>query len=627
MRKFLSFLAAIAVLGVAAPLAAQVKPPMPIDGFTVSPGGVDLRTGLYVTDKVDLTIGDPARGGLEFRRTTRNIIPMGSPGWVSNRKINPLGQFSHNWIMYVIQRADTPVPCCTIQHMDVFPTAEGLSDSFSADRSGSGTTPFSFTQRNTSHYAELTADNPANPGVYTYSLSGGRKIVFGTVQGSNKPSATEVRFANGVVQTLNYDTSGNLWSVVSNAGYALVLEYTTVSGGAYVSKVCALNLAFQTLPSGGSCPSGVPTVSYTYAAASWGSSGEVRMTSMTDVAGQIWTNSLLPIVGTYDAEEKFYAPGQSTPYLTNVRTGDWTSQGSPDGIVSKQTFADGHSYTYHWTSQTYGTEYECCQPVEVLYSTGYAENATTDNLNTTVAYASYYSPGYSHQPIVSAGPEQVTDPLGRTTSYYYCVSCGQQSLYSKTLPQGMKVAIGYDPYWNVTSHTYTPNTGTSAPTITDTAHYNCTTLAVCDKPDYAIDPKGNHTDYTYDTNHGGPLTVSAPADSNGVRPVKRYIYIQRNAWISNGTGGYVQSTPAIWLLSEERSCKTTSTVGNACAGGSADEVVTNYDYGPNSGPNNLLVRGVAVTAGGQTLRTCYTYDTSGRRLSETKPLGTGATCP
>ena len=41
----------------------------------------------------------------------------------------------------------------------------------------------------------------------------------------------------------------------------------------------------------------------------------------------------------------------------------------------------------------------------------------------------------------------------------------------------------------------------------------------------------------------------------------------------------------------------------------------------------LLVRGVAVTADGQTRRTCYGYDALGRRISETKPnAGLGA-CP
>ncbi|NCP12216.1 MAG: hypothetical protein GW859_09770, partial [Sphingomonadales bacterium] len=59
----------------------------------------------------------------------------------------------------------------------------------------------------------------------------------------------------------------------------------------------------------------------------------------------------------------------------------------------------------------------------------------------------------------------------------------------------------------------------------------------------------------------------------------------------------------------------------------ADEVVTDYDYGPNSGPNNLWLRGVAVTADGTTLRTCYGYDANGRKISETQPNANLGSCP
>jgi hypothetical protein len=128
------------------------------------------------------------------------------------------------------------------------------------------------------------------------------------------------------------------------------------------------------------------------------------------------------------------------------------------------------------------------------------------------------------------------------------------------------------------------------------------------------------------------LTETGPA-VNGIRPQKRFEYVQRYAWIRNSTNtGYVQAPNAAWLLTRERYCKTTAAAGAGCAGGSADEVVTDYDYGPNSGPNNLLLRGIAVTATNsagalETQRTCYSYDGLGRRISETKALSNLATCP
>ena len=60
---------------------------------------------------------------------------------------------------------------------------------------------------------------------------------------------------------------------------------------------------------------------------------------------------------------------------------------------------------------------------------------------------------------------------------------------------------------------------------------------------------------------------------------------------------------------------------------SNDEVITTYDYGPNSGPNNLILRGKAVTADGKTLRTCYGHDKQGNKIWETSPNAQPASCP
>jgi hypothetical protein len=58
-----------------------------------------------------------------------------------------------------------------------------------------------------------------------------------------------------------------------------------------------------------------------------------------------------------------------------------------------------------------------------------------------------------------------------------------------------------------------------------------------------------------------------------------------------------------------------------------DETLTTYDYGPDSGPNNLWLRGVVVTAGGVSPRTCYAYDKWGNRISATSPRAGLTSCP
>jgi YD repeat-containing protein len=76
-------------------------------------------------------------------------------------------------------------------------------------------------------------------------------------------------------------------------------------------------------------------------------------------------------------------------------------------------------------------------------------------------------------------------------------------------------------------------------------------------------------------------------------------------------------------------CRSGNPSGAGCALGAGDEVVTDYDYGPDAAANNLLLRGQSVTADGTTLRTCFAYDGLGRKISETSPNGTAglAACP
>jgi len=128
------------------------------------------------------------------------------------------------------------------------------------------------------------------------------------------------------------------------------------------------------------------------------------------------------------------------------------------------------------------------------------------------------------------------------------------------------------------------------------------------------------------------LTETGPA-VGGIRPQTRHSYAQRYAWVSNGAGGYVQAATPVWVRIATSTCRTSAATGNPAApcAAAGDEVLTAYDYGPDSGPNNLLLRGQMVTStdNGVTtvLRTCYAYDALGRKISETRPNAGLASCP
>lgn len=227
----------------------------------------------------------------------------------------------------------------------------------------------------------------------------------------------------------------------------------------------------------------------------------------------------------------------------------------------------------------------------------------------------------------------VIDPLGRVTNFSYRSADNSDVIYptiTKTsLPELNMLTRRLDARLNVIDIEHTDKSQNQSNSIRSFASYPaiCGNLLVCNKPTELTDALGSKTYFTYSADHGSVLTETGPANETGIRPMKRYSYTQRFAWLTNGDGSYSQASSPIWVLSEERTCISTATINGGCAGGATDEMVTTYDYGPDMGPNNLLVRGITVTSGGQTLRSCYGYDRWGNKISEIAPRAGLAVCP
>jgi len=287
----------------------------------------------------------------------------------------------------------------------------------------------------------------------------------------------------------------------------------------------------------------------------------------------------------------------------------------------------------------------------------------TDANNNTWAYSYEFSATDSEVPAKLGGPseasksiltapgfgatadyqggfvQRITAPGGGPNTFVY----NGAQLWKATYPESNILQIDRDFLGNAATVTEVPKVGSGLASRVSSQAFQwgttpntlCgfTTTVLCDKPISRTDAKGNQTDFTYDPAHGGVLTKTLPAvqvDATGplIRPQMRYEYAQRYALVKNSSGAFVQASSPVWVLVRERSCRKTAASGQTCAGGAADEVITDYDYGPASGAaNNLLLRGVAVTADGQTLRTCYKYDANGRKLSETQPKAGLAVCP
>lgn len=158
----------------------------------------------------------------------------------------------------------------------------------------------------------------------------------------------------------------------------------------------------------------------------------------------------------------------------------------------------------------------------------------------------------------------------------------------------------------------------SSPLVTTlgiTLTCNSSNYKICNKPQYVKDPKGNQTDYTYDPAHGGVLTITKPADANGVRPQKRFTYSQlipmTRQW--NGSAAVLTASSPVWRLARVSECQTATVQNPASCVGTAQEKVSTYTY--NS--NNLFLTSQTDAAGDGSLSATvsYTYDYVGNVTS------------
>ncbi|HEY0411754.1 MAG TPA: RHS repeat-associated core domain-containing protein [Allosphingosinicella sp.] len=210
-----------------------------------------------------------------------------------------------------------------------------------------------------------------------------------------------------------------------------------------------------------------------------------------------------------------------------------------------------------------------------------------------------------------------TDELSRTTSFSYD-SFGRPT--GTTLPEGNYTQLAYDGRGNLTQATQVAKAGSGLSNIVTSASYDaaCANPRTCNQPNSTTDARGNTTDYTYDGNHGGLLTVTLPAPTTGaVRPQTRLGYSALSAYYKNSSGTIVAAPSAVYRLTAVSACRT----GSSCAG-TADEVKTTAAYGSSGAANNLLATSVSSGDGTGTLTatTAMTYDNVGNPLTVDGPL-------
>jgi RHS repeat-associated protein len=564
LRSAWLFLAATLLLPAAAQAQVTPVPPVP---FNVDERGVNVNTGKTVLEGTDLTIGPGDQHGLQL---TRQWIDS---GWRIADRPKITGSTSNPVISF-----------------------RGRSIPFSGSPSS---------------YNPVYQDGSTlayNGGNYIFTASDGTVIEFGNVGYSSETGqsdlalGTKVTFPDGTVwtyhwtldqvfigyqppyyQTPMYIYFGRISSVTSSTGYQIKLTYgsnlvSNTGDWLRVASAKAINNGVEyCTPSVTSCTLTNPWPEVTYAG-----TGYQRPTGVTDPEGR--TTSY--IYGT-DGIAAIRAPGA---------TSDTITFGYTSGKVSSVTTAGG-SWSYSYGSNT-------------TTVTDPLSNAKTITYNTSGQITS-----------VAAA--------GQTTSYSYCTGgagCPPSLLQTATMPEGNKVTYAYDARGNITSTTNIAKTGSGLANIVTSASYasTCTNQKTCNKPLTTTDAKGQTTNYVWNTSNGELTSVTAPADSAGVRPETRIAYSSMYAWYKNSAGTLVQAAAPVSLATSTSQCRTAVSGNPASCVGTSEEQVTAiaYQTGSSSVPSNLQPISVTIKAGNNTIAatTTLAYDNYGRVITTDGPL-------
>ena len=222
------------------------------------------------------------------------------------------------------------------------------------------------------------------------------------------------------------------------------------------------------------------------------------------------------------------------------------------------------------------------------------------------------------------GVWNVKDPLNYVSQYEFD---GTGLITKATWPEGNFTEYQRDANGNVLQEIAHGKGNTQTLTRGQTFGACAIGIVTCTSPLTVTDARNNTTSYQYNV-HGQTISEVGPPDQNGVRPVHRWFYADRYAYVKNASGQLVAAPTPVSVPTSEKVCRTSfngSLTSPAC-GSSADEVVTTYEYASAPVENALLPRGVVVTADGVSRRTCFGYDRFGNKIWQKSPRAGATTC-
>ncbi|MGE0187661.1 MAG: RHS repeat domain-containing protein [Hyphomonadaceae bacterium] len=530
--------------------------PPPLTQYAIDQNGVDVVHGALIVSSPAVSIGQQGLGGLAYQRTFDSSIQ----DW----RDNVTGSINSSGSSYTV-------------------TLMGAAETFTL--SGG---VFTSTER---RGGILTFNSGTN--IYTYTTASGAVALYDKGLAGAKPvqanegRVTQLTLPSGETLTFTYTTltdSGTgflaqrLQSVTNNLGYQLSFEYqsnTADATGIALVEVTAINNAIDYCsPTANGCSG----FTETWPTLTFGVSGSVQ--TVTDALGQETRYTLTsgritgirwPTSGS-DNVTIAYSSGTNRVQSVTTAAGTWSYSYSDLGVFRTAGVTDPLSHTSFFVSDT-------------------ATNRVTTFFNAE-----------------GGDTEYLYDAYGRLTRI--------------TQPEGNYAEYTYDSRGNITQTTLVAKSGSGLSNVTTSATFasTCSNVVTCNLPTSTTDGRGNTTDYTYDSTHGGVLTVTLPDPDGGgslVRPQTRYSYTSLYAYYKNSGGTIVAAPSAVYRLTGTSACATTS----SCSGG-ADETISALSYGSTGVANNRLPVSMSAGAGNASLTatTAYGWDVFGNLITVDGPL-------
>jgi YD repeat-containing protein len=471
--------ALLASTALTTPAAAQLVAPAPVRQ-SIDANGVDLFLGTMNLNAPALTMGQ-ADQGLAYYRLTRG------GGWTDN-------------IVATLNQSGSVVTV----------SLGGISDSFTV----SGGT-YTGTEGNGASLALNTGTH-----IYTYMRNDGTVIRFDQVRSGSYPfyanqgRAIDITRPSGAKLTFTYDSIDYCGAAhqVGN-GYVCITPATAYRVGA-VRNSYGYQLAFtydEIVPYDPDQPEVLPDLG-TWATVTSASATNLAIASGASTPSQSFGFSTVGGVTSFNVTD----PMSRT---TSYRFG---AGGTIAGITLPGSGSEDVTIAYSSGRVSSVTS-------AAAGATAYASSDAAGVRTVTVTDALSHTTTYTFD-IASQRMTSVTDANGHATSYQYD---GSGRVTQVAAPDGNYVQYTYDSRGNVTETRAVAKPASGLDDMVTSATYpsSCANPVTCNQPTSTTDARGNVTDYTYDSTHGGVLTVTAPAPSgSGTRPETRYGYSSLQAY-------------------------------------------------------------------------------------------------